>query len=121
MPTIGRLPNLEMGVLPIKMGGNTRSKLARLPDRRPWLLKYMLGADARMVVKDQAHRFTGSLDIKTPDTIHKGDHIMSETTAFLWMMAIVALRLGLPLIVILVGGNLLNAWVERHRDEVKTA
>lgn len=46
---------------------------------------------------------------------------MSETTAFLWMMGIVALRLGLPLLVILVGGNLLNAWVERHQDQVKTA
>ena len=55
----------------------------------------------------------------TPDHLKlfdSGDQIMNDTTAILWMMLLIALRLGLPLLVVLVGGNLLNAWVERHQD-----
>ena len=44
---------------------------------------------------------------------------MSETTALLWMIVIIALRFGLPLFTLLVLGNLLNAWVERHPNEVQ--
>ena len=46
---------------------------------------------------------------------------MNETTALLWMILIFALRLGLPIMVVLVGGNLLNAWIERHAEQPKAA
>jgi hypothetical protein len=46
---------------------------------------------------------------------------MNETTALFWMMLIIALRLGLPLFLVLVGGNLLNTWIERHQDQARPA
>jgi len=46
---------------------------------------------------------------------------MSETTALLWMLLIITLRLGLPFILILAGGNLINAWVDRHQDQTQPA
>lgn len=46
---------------------------------------------------------------------------MNETTALFWMILIIALRLGLPLFVVLVFGKLLNAWTDQHQDSVTTA
>lgn len=46
---------------------------------------------------------------------------MNEITAFFWILVLFTLRIGLPITAVLLGGHLLNAFLDRHQEPVNAA